>query len=212
MDGKKERFGIYGGSFSPIHMGHVRAAYAFLDSVNLDSLLIMPSGQSPHKPKDPYATGEDRLNMCHLAFNDGEPYKKGILEVSDFEILREGKSYTVLTLEHFASPERELFFLVGTDMFFTLSKWFRAEEIFKLATIVLMRREDDTQNTPLIKAARSEYESRFGARIYEIDEPPTVVSSTELRERLELSLDCVEMLHPAVDAYIKEKGLYKRID
>ncbi len=99
MSKKFKRLGIYGGSFSPIHSGHVKAAQAFLEIMELDKLLIMPSGLSPHKPKDPFATGEDKLNMCRLAFEDCRDYLSGKLSVSDFEVSREGKSYTVYTLE-----------------------------------------------------------------------------------------------------------------
>lgn len=210
MTGKIEKLGIYGGSFSPIHSGHVRAAHAFLDSMNLDKLLIMPSGQSPHKPKDLYASGAERLDMCRMAFSSYEAYTDGRIEVSDFEVSREGKSFTVYTLEHFRSAAERLYLLVGTDMFLTLSKWFRAEDIFKLADVVLMRREDDAVNIPLIRAARAEYESRFGACIHEIDEPPTVISSTELRERLEAGTSTGELIPPAVEEYIRENGLYKK--
>ena len=210
MSEKIKRLGIYGGSFSPIHSGHVKAAQAFLESMELDKLLIMPSGLSPHKPKDPFATGEDKLNMCRLAFEGCEAYSKGRISVSDFEVRREGKSYTVYTLEHFASRTEKLYLLVGTDMFFTLSKWFRAEDIFKLADIVLMRRENDPVNTPLIKKTRAEYENSFGARIHEIDEPPIVISSTELREKLEAGLPFEEFVPASVGDYIRENNLYKK--
>ncbi len=208
MSEKFKRLGIYGGSFSPIHSGHVKAAQAFLEAMELDRLLIMPSGLSPHKPKDPFVSGVDKLNMCRLAFCGDESYLSGKLSVSDFEVSRGGKSYTVYTLEHFASQTEKLYLLVGTDMFFTLSKWFRAEDIFRLADIVLMRRENDPVNTPLIKKTRAEYESLFGARIHEIDEPPIVISSTELREKLEAGQPFGEFVPAAVENYIKKNNLY----
>ena len=111
METRIERLGIYGGSFSPIHSGHVRAACAFLEAMDLDRLLIMPTAQSPHKPKDPWASADDRLTMCRLAFEDIPAYHDGRLQVSDFEVKREGKSYTVYALEHFSPLVGKLFFL-----------------------------------------------------------------------------------------------------
>ncbi len=205
---KVERFGIYGGSFSPIHTGHVRAARAFLDTMELDKLLIMPSAQSPHKITDPRASAEDRLTMCKLAFRDDADYLSGRLEVSDFEVKRGGKSYTVYTLEQFSAPGRRLYFLVGTDMFLTLSEWFRAEDIFSLADIVLIRRENDAVCTQRLKESQLEYEGLYGARIHEINEPPTVVSSTELRERIDVGIPLGELIPSMVEDYIIKNSLY----
>ncbi len=209
MSTDKERLGIYGGAFSPIHSGHVKAAYAFLDAMELDKLLVIPTAVPPHKPPVEEASADDRIEMARRAFCDGEAYKSGRLEISDYETTLPGKSYTVYTLEHFASRDRELYLLVGTDMFFTLGKWYRAEEIFRLSNIVLMRRETDTENIPRIKKKSAEYHERFGARIYEIDEPPIVVSSTELRERLTGHRGTEGLIPEAVARYIEEKELYR---
>lgn len=211
MTERKERLGIYGGTFSPIHMGHVRSAHAFLEAMDLDRLLIVPSAKPPHKPEIPGATAEDRMNMAHLAFRDSDAYRTGRIEISDYEMERGGRSYTVYTLEHFASKDRELFFLVGTDMFFTLPRWFRAEDIFRYADIVLMRREDDAVNTPLIAEKKAEYIKNYGARVYEIDEPPTVISSTQLRRRLFCGVEGDEMLPDAVEEYILKNNLYRNL-
>lgn len=212
MSTHKERLGIYGGTFSPIHSGHVKAAYAFLDAMELDKLLVIPTAIPPHKAPVEGASAADRIKMARLAFLDGEAYKSGRLEVSDYETTLSGKSYTVYTLEHFFSPDRELYLLVGTDMFFTLGRWYRAEDIFRLSTIVLMRRETDTFNLPLIKEKSAEYRERFGARICEIDEPPIVVSSTELRERLTGHCGTDDLIPEAVARYIEENNLYSRKD
>ena len=204
----KERLGIYGGAFSPIHEGHIKAALAFLDNMKLDRLLIMPTANPPHKVVSG-ATAEERFEMACLAFCDTEAYKNGRLEVSDFELTREGKSYTVYTLEHYASPERELYLLVGTDMFLSLDKWFRAEDIFSLAAIVLMRREADTDNKMSIEQKKMIYREDYDARILEINEPPTVISSTELRTRLHNGVPLDGYIPPKVEAYIKIKYLYR---
>jgi len=199
------KLGIYGGTFSPIHMGHVRAAEAFLDTMALDRLLVIPTAVPPHKAEVVGADAAARLTMARLAFADSDAR----LVVSDYEISREGKSYTIYTLEHFTAPDATLYLLVGTDMFLTLEKWFRAEDIFRLADIVLMRRETDAGLTGLLSETAGRYRARFGARIHEIDVPPLVVSSTELRERLRAGLPTDDLLPGAVADYIEKNKLYR---
>ena len=105
------RVGIYGGTFSPVHNGHVAAAKAFMEQMWLDILYVIPTGVTPHKTMKGDATARDRLEMCRLAFADVE----GVI-VSDLEMKREGKSYTVDTLREMNDPAGRLFFLMGTDM------------------------------------------------------------------------------------------------
>lgn len=205
---KKEKLGIYGGSFSPIHDGHVRAALIFLETMELDKLLVIPTANPPHKTVEG-ATAEERFEMARLAFCETDAYKSGRLEISDYEMTVEGKSYTVYTLEHFASADRELYMLVGTDMFLSLYRWFRAETIFALTNIVLMRRECDTEVGAAIAEKRREYEEKFGARIYEIDEVPLVISSTEIRSKLRAGDGTEEHIPDAVEKFIRDKNLYK---
>lgn len=200
-----ERFGIYGGTFSPIHMGHVRAAHAFLEAMQLDRLLVIPTALPPHKAAVDGASADQRLRMAQLAFGTSDKR----LTVSDYEIRRDGKSYTVYTLEHFTKPDRELFMLVGTDMFLTLANWYRAADIFKMTRIVLMRRETDDGNTALIAEKMREYRERYAARIHEIAQPPLVISSTELRERLRGGLSVDGLLSDSVAEYIAKNNLYR---
>ena len=119
-----EKIGLYGGTFGPPHLGHVYAAKTFLREVAPDRLLIMPAGIPPHKEKAAGDTPELRLAMCRAAFGD-LPHT----EISDYEIRKPGKSYTVETLEHLAAPGREITMLCGTDMFLTLDHWHRAPDI-----------------------------------------------------------------------------------
>ena len=208
---KKEKLGIYGGTFSPIHDGHVKAALAFIDTLGLDKLLVIPADIPPHKPQVAGATSADRLKMTHLAFEDTDAYKNGTLEVCDWEIKRGGKSYTVYTLEHFAAPDRELYLLVGTDSFLRLDSWFCAERIIDLSAIVLMRRERDDGNTALIAEKAALYREKFDARIYTVSEEPIVVSSSEIREHIYGGKPCPEHVCPKVGEYIKNNGLYRDI-
>ena len=95
------KIGIYGGTFGPVHLGHIRAAHAFLDACCLDRLYILPTAIPPHKAVSQADTPEERLQMLKLAFSEPE-YADDRIIVSDYEQKRGGKSYTILTLEHFA--------------------------------------------------------------------------------------------------------------
>ena len=112
------RVGIYGGTFAPVHNGHVAAAKAFIEQMQLDILYVIPAGIPPHKQIDAADDPMHRYRMCELAFWDVEK-----VFVSDVEIKRTGKSYTVDTLRELSAPDRRLFLLMGTDMMLTLDQW-----------------------------------------------------------------------------------------
>ena len=199
---KKMRVGIYGGTFNPPHIGHVGAAEAFLRAANLDKLIIMPDNLPPHKEFSGNVSALDRFEMCKLAFSHIPN-----TEVSNFEILKGGKSYTVLTLEAFSSPDVELFFLCGTDMFLSLRTWFNPRRIFELATICCVRRETDPEITERISELKTEYISEFNARIIDVPLEVTEISSSALREAL-TERSYTDYIQSAVFEYILKKELY----
>ncbi len=197
------RIGIYGGSFSPIHNGHIKAVKAFLEQMQLDFCYVMPAGIPPHKSTAGVVDAKHRMRMCELAFEGVD----GIV-VSDLEIKREGKSYTVDTLRALAGEDRRLFLMMGTDMMLTLDKWYQAEEIFKLCYPVYMRRETDAANDEVIVAKMREYIEKYGKVVRRIVGDPIVISSTELREMIKKGDDTGEYLPARVAEYIRENRLY----
>lgn len=199
-----KRLGIYGGTFSPPHLGHVRAARAFLEAAKLDELLIMPTFLPPHKEIDGEADADERYRMCELAFSELPN-----TSVSDFEISKGGKSYTYLTLSDFKDEDTELYFLVGTDMFLTLDRWRCPETVFRLATIALVRREDDGATATMIEEKAEEYIRLFGAKLLFINTDATEISSSELREAIKRGCGTEKYLSPAVASYIKSNLIYK---
>lgn len=199
------RIGIYGGTFSPIHNGHVAAAKAFMEQMWLDILYIMPTGVTPHKIMKGDATARDRLEMCRLAFADVE----GVI-VSDLEMKREGKSYTVDTLREMYDPANRLFFLVGTDMLLTLDRWREPAEIFRLCYPVYIRRETDAALDEKIIEKITAYHRTFGKMVPRIVAPALELSSGEVRDAVAEGRTIDEMVPPAVAHYIAEHGLYKR--
>lgn len=148
---KKKKIGLYGGTFSPPHYGHIRAAESFISGVELDELYVMPANIPPHKMIDAGDDPKIRLEMCRAAFGDIPK-----VTVSDYEIEKSGVSYTIDTLEHLTENGEEVYLLCGDDMFLTLESWRRGEDILRTANIVLMRRYDGDDTELCVKA--SEYE------------------------------------------------------
>ena len=197
------RVGIYGGTFSPVHNGHVAAARAFMEQMWLDILYVIPTGVTPHKDMKGDATAKDRLEMCRLAFADVD----GVI-VSDLEMKREGKSYTVDTLRELYDPAGRLFFLMGTDMLLTLDTWREPEEIFRLCYPVYIRREADAALDDTIVQKITSYHQRFGKMVPRIVAPAIELSSSQVREAVAQGHPIEDMVPPAVASYIRENRLY----
>ncbi len=197
------RIGIYGGTFSPPHVGHLAAARAFMEQMWLDLLYVIPTSLPPHKEMEVAVCGEDRLNMCRLAFGSME----GVY-VSDMELRRGGKSYTVDTLRELSGEDRRLFLLCGTDMMLTLDTWREPEEIFRLCYPVYIRREREESLTPRIIEKNTQYRQQYGKAVPRVLSEPIPISSGEIRKGLAAGEDVSRWLTPAVAAYIRDHHLY----
>lgn len=197
------RVGIYGGTFSPVHNGHVAAAKAFMEQMWLDILYIIPAATPPHKQMTCAVSPEDRLNMCRLAFSEME----GVY-VSDMEIRRGGKSYTVDTLRELTGEDRRLFLLLGTDMMLSLGEWYRPDEIFRLSYPAYIRREKDAILDQRIIQTIADYNEKYGKVVRRIVTEPLVISSSEIRRRFEAEESVEGLLPPSVEKYIRDKHLY----
>ena len=200
------KIGIYGGTFNPVHLGHIQAARFAAEYLGLDKLLLIPTGIPPHKALDAGTPGpEHRLAMAELAAEAIGP----MAEASDLELRRKGTSYTLDTVkavqgEH---PRSELCLLMGTDMFLTFHLWRDPEQLAKLCTLCAFGRSE--ADTEALLAPQREYLARtLGARTVTIALPRMVdISSTRLREMLAKG-EGREYLDPAVYGYILRKGLY----
>ncbi|MBQ9415990.1 MAG: nicotinate-nucleotide adenylyltransferase [Clostridia bacterium] len=198
------RVGLYGGTFSPVHNGHVQAVKAFMKQMWLDYVFVMPARIPPHKEARNLPPAAERLKMCELAFSGME----GVL-VSDLEVRREGPSYTVDTLRALTAPDTRLFLLCGTDMVLTLDSWYRADEIFRLSYPVYVRRENDPVLEERIKGKLAEYMEKYHKMVRRIVVDPIEVSSTQIRDMVRRGEDISPYVPAAVCRYIKEKGLYR---
>lgn len=149
------RTGIFGGTFSPIHNGHVLSARKFLKEFALDRLYIIPDRIPPHKNTSENDDPALRLEMTELAFRDHNEFGKKLI-VSDIELRREGKSYTYDTLKQFEN-EGELFLLCGTDMLMSFDSWFRFADIFKMCTLVVSERTVQSEEETARVNEKTEY-------------------------------------------------------
>ena len=187
------RTGIFGGTFSPPHRGHIRAAAAFASEMKLDRLLVIPACIPPHKSIDD--PGPDlRLEMTRAAFSDNAGFSIPV-EVS------------VDTLEHFSDSDTELFLLCGGDMFESLESWREPERIFSLASVVGIMREDGTEQEMRKYAER--YRKKYGAKCYVLGDRALEVSSTLLRTMIKRGENTEEYLSPKVRRIIERERLYR---
>ncbi len=200
------RIGIYGGTFDPPHNGHLRAAESFLCAAELDVLYIMPASIPPHKRIDTGSDPQLRLALAHAAFDGMDPR----IQVSDYEVLRDGVSYTYKTLSHFAeTTDAELFFLCGTDMFLSMDTWRFPEKIFALSTVACVMREDDPAQYRAVAEADASYKIRYRARTLMIPHVPLELSSSEIRQILKEGGEVSGLVPDAVAQMIRLRNLYR---
>ena len=202
------RIGLFGGSFDPVHSGHLHAASAALDAFELDRVVFMPAARAPHKPGQPHTSGEHRLAMVELAIA-GEPR----FTASDLELRRGGTSYTIDTVralpaELGLSRDTRLYLVLGSDNLRGLASWRDVRELLELAQPIVVQREGDPDQ--LIGELRQSLGSAAGAKLDAgyVRLPPVPVSSTELREQMRELPPPQREIPPAVRAYIRRHRLY----
>ncbi len=195
-----KKIAIFGGTFNPVHNEHIEVAKSAVKELGLDRLYIMPTYISPHKTDTPAST-EDRLNMLNLAF---EGVDKVI--VSDFEIQKQGTSYTYQTVEHFKEEENaELYFIVGGDMLKDFKTWKYPERILSACTLCAFDRENSNVDFDFEKEY---FLKTFGKTFITLNYKGKDLSSTLVRVYNSLGLDIKSMTSEKVADYIKERNLY----
>ncbi len=195
------KIGIYGGSFNPVHKGHIHLAESAVKEFELDMIYFVPSRISPHRSSAEYVSGEDRLEMLRIA-TSGNP----LFHVSDYELKIDRTSYSVYTVEHFRQkfPNDELFLLVGSDMLLSFDKWYCFEKILSEVTLlVVSRNSGDIDSLRKKSCELSEY-----GKILISSALPEEISSTEIRKNFHKNSDFSCYLDKNVVQYIRLKGLY----
>jgi nicotinate-nucleotide adenylyltransferase len=213
------RVGVFGGTFDPVHLGHLIPAVRALETFRLDALTFIPAGRPPHKQGETIAPFSHRFAMLALATH---PYERFF--VSDLELEGDQPTYTVATLRRFRTrcPADQLYFLLGSDSFSQINTWHRWEELVDLVHLIVLHRatvwgEALLDRVPPALHARLRNVEPFaevpdppaGAKlIYLLDHEPFPVSATHLRERLRRGRTIGELVPPEVHRYIVKYKLY----
>jgi nicotinate-nucleotide adenylyltransferase len=189
------KVGLFGGSFDPPHLGHLIVAQEVLSILNLNRILFIPAHLPPHKHSD--TPSSQRYEMTGIAVA-GNPR----FEISDMELKRGGTSYTVDTLKelHCLFREVEFYLLIGTDEFAEIGSWKDPEAVMNLSKVVVMTRPGHE----LGGAGR-----KFKDKFLTAEVPLIEISSTQIREKVKRKESIAYLVPPGVEAYIKEKGLYR---
>ncbi len=198
-----KRIGMFGGSFNPVHLGHIGLAQAFIEELKLDKLLIVPTNIPPHKSANDMTSSSHRFNMCKIAFEGIEK-----VEVSDIEIKRQGASYTVDTLRQLKQTYKDskIYLITGADMFMTVQNWKEAENILKIATVCTAPRDITNYNELF---AHSKKLANTQGKSVILKNPIMQVSSTQIRNLIKENLDTSHLTGDLVQKYILENSIYQ---
>ncbi len=199
------RRAVFGGSFDPVHNGHVNLVKQIYGSVNIDEIIIMPAGISPFKQNMERvpASGKQRYEMCKLAFAD-----MSYVTVSDYEISLPEVSYTVNTVRHLKEqyPTDELFLIIGSDMLLSFHRWRNFEEILSVCGLIAASRESGQSDLDELEKQAETLKKHGSVTVVPID--TFEVSSTEIRKKIKNSSDISCYVPQNVVKYIMKNDLY----
>jgi nicotinate-nucleotide adenylyltransferase len=190
-----ERLGVFGGTFDPVHVGHVVVAVQTRAALDLDRILVVVAGDPWQKRGKVVGSARQRLMLVEAAVEEVEG-----VEASPLEVERDAPSVTADTLEALAGPHRDLYLVLGADAVANMRTWKRLEETRELATIVVVERAGDVRAEP----------PGSGWRVERVAIPRLDIASTELRDRLRAGLPVDGLVPPAVVRAIRSHGLYTR--
>lgn len=189
------KIGIFGGTYDPIHIGHLITAQTVYEQRNLDKILFIPCNISPHKVGLHTAPAKDRLEMVKLATAPVVHF-----EVSDYEIRKGEVSYTYDTIKHFVSQGCEIELIIGYDNLLVFDKWREPEAILELAKVLVLKRKPETGSNEF---------NKFFQSVDFLDTPIIEISSTEIRERIRKGMSIDFFVPDSVKDYIERNKLYK---
>jgi nicotinate-nucleotide adenylyltransferase len=186
--------GLFGGSFDPIHIGHLVTTRFVYEQRNLDKIIFMPCNISPLKPSNSLLNPEHRIKMLQLAL-DPFPF----FEVSDYEILKGNTSYTIDTLLELKKTYENIELIIGYDNLLIFDKWHEPDKILDIAKLIVMKRKTDID---------SESINKYMDLAYVIDTPSIEISATDIRNRIQKGRSIDYLVPRKVNEYIQENKLY----
>lgn len=194
---RKKRLGILGGTFDPIHSGHLILAEQLKEELKLQKVIFIPSANPPHKENYFVSSAKDRLKMVKIAIRDNPDFL-----ISDIELKREGKSYTIDTLTQLKKLYKDygLFFLLGSDAIDELPTWKEPDKIFQKVKVVVALRPGFNRIDP---------ENRFVRRSLVVPINGLNISSTQIREKIRIGKSIRYLVPPGVEKFIRSKRLYR---
>lgn len=196
--------GIFGGTFNPVHNGHINLAGCYKEILKLDKILFVPTSTPPHKLTKNLADDKDRINMLKMAIEGISGF-----ELSTMELERQGKSYTYDTLVEYSAthPDDNLFLIVGSDMFMSFHQWYKYKEMLKMVVLCTAARDDNDSLFEMRDYANNVL--KIDQRRYFISKFPVVIaSSSEVRENLKKGVSINSLVPTNVERYILENGIY----
>ena len=199
------KIGIMGGTFDPIHIGHLLLGEFAYENFHLDEIWFLPNGNPPHKTTDESGVSlDDRIEMVKLATDDVPYFRMNLYEASSKK-----HSYTYSTMRALREmyPEHEFFFILGADSLFSIEQWKNFREIFPSCTILAAMRDD--KDTESMQAQIRYLNEKYGADIRLLQAPLVEISSTTIRRRAETGLSIRYMVPDVVSEYIQSNALYK---
>lgn len=198
----KNKIGILGGTFNPIHNGHIEIAKSALSECGLSKIIFMPNGNPPHKSKIGIADAFDRYNMVSLAI---EPYDS--FEITDYEIKRDKPSYTIETMAYMKKIyDCPIYFIIGADSLYTIDTWYKSDELIRQCSFIVADR-NCTYGNNLLTAAKKL--NNIGADITVLNMKPFDAKSTDLRNLIKERKDCSRYIPKSVYNYIITHRLYE---
>lgn len=213
------RIGLLGGTFDPVHNGHLAIVDCARKSCSLDAIVFIPAANPPHKAGQAITPLHHRQRMLELACSVGSN-----THVSTLEAQRSGPSYTVdtlRTLKSYFPPETELFFIIGTDSFVDLPSWKEPGRLLDYASLVVVSRtlRQTVDIERIMGLSFPAFRQQQGGKVYRrdksggaiilLDMEPVKVSATKIRDRVQQGLSIANLVPEGVDAFIREKGLYR---
>lgn len=202
---EKIRYAIMGGSFDPIHFGHLAAAETVRQKLNCQKVIFIPLGNPPHKKNRILSDSIHRYTMTVLAANSN-PY----FEVSNIEVNRDGYTYTLNTiaeLNKYYGKEVELLFITGADALFEIETWYKVEELLKLCSFVAVTRPGYDKS--MLEQKLQYLQSKYNSELHIIDVPGLNISSTDIRERIKIGASIKYLVPEVVEQYIFKHGLFR---